>query len=119
MLKTLKTEGEEQQKALNELRAKLDVAEEGLKEIFPSGAPIFQDGNPGYLGIVFCSFFGNTETMAEFFGTKLLTPERYPLLSSWAAALSQIPAIKEVTPPAPKMLGFLNLVRQNALKSNA
>lgn len=119
MLKTLKTEGEEQQKALNELLAKLDVAEVGLKEIFPSGAPSFQDGNLGYLDIVFCSFFGAPETMEEFFGAKLLTPERYPLLSSWAAALSQVPAVKEVTPPAPKMVGLLKFMRQNALKSNA
>jgi len=97
----------------------LDIAEEGLKEIFPSGAPTFQDGNPGYLDVVFCSFFGAHETMEEFFGVKLLSPERYPLLSSWVAALSQVPAVKEATPPAPKMMGLLNFIRQKALKSNA
>lgn len=119
MVTALKTEGVAQHKVLNELLEKLDVAEEGLKEIFPSGAPSFQDGNPEYLDIVFCSFFGAHETMEEFFGAKLLIPERYPLLSSWVAALSQVPAVKEATPSAPKMLSFLDFFRQKALKSNA
>ncbi|KAJ8452338.1 hypothetical protein Cgig2_006143 [Carnegiea gigantea] len=119
MVTALKTEEVAQQKVLNELLEKLDVAEEELKEIFPSGAPTFQDGNPEYLDIVFCSFFGAHETMEEFFGAKLLIPERYPLLSSWVAALSQVPAVKEATPSAPKMLRFLDFFRQKALKSNA
>lgn len=119
MLIILKTEGEAQMKVVKELQEKLDIAEEGLREIYPNGAPSFQDGNPGYLDIVFCSFFGAHIAMDEFFGTTLLSSERYPLLASWIMALTQVPAVKELSHPTPKVAALLKSIRQKALQRAA
>ncbi|CAO2818589.1 unnamed protein product [Amaranthus hypochondriacus] len=113
MRNTLRTEGEAQKKAISEVLEKLDVAEQGLKEIFPNGVPSYgQDVKPGYLDIVFYSLFGTQEAVEQMFGVKFVTAERYPLLVSWIKALKQIPEVNEVTPPTPKMVGFLQFIQQ-------
>ncbi|XP_021733836.1 glutathione S-transferase U10-like [Chenopodium quinoa] len=120
MRKSLITEGETQQSMLNELLQKLDVAEEGMKDIFPNGAPSYsQDVKPGYLDIVFYSLFGTHEVASEFFGVEFLTPEKYPLLVSWIEALKQVPEVQEVTPPKEKIMGFYQYYRQKFVPPKA
>lgn len=120
MRKALVTEGEAQQNTIRELLEKLDVAEEGMKEIFPNGVPSFlEDVKPGYLDIVFYSLFGTQEAAGEFFGVKFIKPERYPLLVSWIEALNQVPEVQEVTPPKAKMMGFFQFLRQKYLPPKA
>ncbi|KAK9669239.1 hypothetical protein RND81_13G118300 [Saponaria officinalis] len=106
--------------AVNELLEKMDVAEEGLKEIFPNGVPSFEDVKPGYLDIVFYSLYGTHEAAEGFFGKKFLTEERYPLLVSWVNALGQVPEVKEVTPPIPKLVEFFPFIPKfESLKQSA
>ncbi|KAL2935534.1 Glutathione S-transferase U9 [Bienertia sinuspersici] len=120
MKKTLMLQGEALETAVKELSEKLDVAEHGMKEIYPNGVPSFsQEVKPGYLDIVFCSLFGTQDVIEEFFGIKVMTPERYPLLVSWIDALKQVPQVQEVTPPKEKLLGFLQFLRQKYLPQNA
>ncbi|KMT10837.1 hypothetical protein BVRB_5g114900 [Beta vulgaris subsp. vulgaris] len=120
MRKTLILEGEAQKNMLNELLEKLDVAEEGIKEIYPNSVPSFsEDVNPGYLDIVFYSLFGTHEVAKDFLGGVLITPERYPLLTSWIMAMKQVPQVIEVTPPSAKLLGFLQYFRQKYLPPKA
>ncbi|KMT10832.1 hypothetical protein BVRB_5g114860 [Beta vulgaris subsp. vulgaris] len=113
--KTL-TEGKANEEQLNEYLKKLDVAEELLtKEMFLNGAPSFQDMKLGYLDIVFYSCFDMSDVLEDCFGIKLLTSERYPLLTSWLNALREVPEVKELTPPKPKMLQHLQVVLQKYL----
>uniref|UniRef100_A0A803M158 glutathione transferase n=1 Tax=Chenopodium quinoa TaxID=63459 RepID=A0A803M158_CHEQI len=115
MRTALITEGETQQRALNELLQKLNVVEEGMKKIFPNGVvPSYShDVKPGYLDIVFYSRFGTHEVASEIFGVKFLTPERYPLLISSIKALKQVPEFLEVTPSKAKLLEFYQYFREN------
>lgn len=112
--KTLTAEGKASEDLLNEYWKKLDVAEELIKaEIFPNGCPSFQDVKPGYLDIMLYSVFGNSDIAEVFFGFKPFTAERYPFLASWTKALSQVPEVKDVTPPMPKLIELLHAMRQN------
>ncbi|KAL2935140.1 Glutathione S-transferase U9 [Bienertia sinuspersici] len=112
--------GEALEAAVTEISEKLDVAEEGMKEIYPNGVPSFsQEVKPGYLDIVFYSLFGSQDVVEEFVGIKIMTLERYPLLVSWIHVLKQVPQVQEVTPPKEKLLGFLQYLRQKYLPQNA
>ncbi|XP_074317011.1 glutathione S-transferase U9-like [Silene latifolia] len=119
MMKTLVTDGEAQKTVVNELLEKMDVAEQGLKEIFPNGVAPFEEQKPGYLDIMFYSLFGTHEAAEEIFGKKFLTVERYPLLVSWVNALKQVPEVNQVTPPIPKLVGFLHFIRQRSAPPKA
>ncbi|XP_074317006.1 glutathione S-transferase U9-like [Silene latifolia] len=119
IFKTLMTEGEAQKTTLDELLEKMDVAEQGLKEIFPNGVPSFQEQKPGYLDIVFYSLYGIHEAADEMIGTKFLTVERFPLLLSWVTALKQVPEVNQVTPSIPKLVGFLHFLRQRSAPTKA
>ncbi|KAH9603892.1 hypothetical protein KSS87_000629 [Heliosperma pusillum] len=117
--KTLITDGEAQKTVLEESLEKLDVAEQGLKEIFPNGVPPFEKKKPGYLDIVFYSLCGTHEAVDEILGKKFLTVERYPLLVSWVNALKQVPEVIEVTPPIPKLVGLIHFIRQRSIPPKA
>ncbi|KAH9603890.1 hypothetical protein KSS87_000627 [Heliosperma pusillum] len=120
ILKTLLAEGEAQKMVLDELLEKMDVAEEGLKEIFPNGVPPFEEQKPGYLDIVFYSLYGTHEAAELIFGKKFLTVERYPLLVSWVNALKQVPEVNEVTPSIPKFVELLHsIIRQRSVPPKA
>ncbi|KAH9603889.1 hypothetical protein KSS87_000626 [Heliosperma pusillum] len=119
MMRYVVTEGEEQMNAQNELLEKMDVLEQGMKEIFPNGIPSFQEDKPGYLDIVFYSLFGTHEAAEELFGEKFLTVERYPLLVSWVNALKEVPEVQQVTLPIPKVVKTLQFIRQRHLPPKA
>ncbi|XP_074317010.1 glutathione S-transferase U9-like [Silene latifolia] len=119
MRQTLAKEGEERKKVLDELVEKMDVAEQGLKEIFPNGVPCFQEQKPGYLDIVLHSVFGTHEAAEEFFEEKFMTVERFPLLVSWISALKQVPEVNQVIPPVPKLVAFLQFIKQKYIPPKA
>lgn len=113
MGKTLLSEAKPTDDLLNEYWNSLDVAEELMQAMFSNGDPSFQDTKPGYLDIIFYSFFVTSDVMEEFFGFKSLSAERYPLLVSWTKALSEVPEVKDVTPSKSKLLELLYAMRQN------
>ena len=115
IFKTL-SEGKAADDLLKECLNKLDVIEELLmKEMFPNGAPSFQDMKPGYLDIMFYTYFGISDLVEECFGIKLFTSGKYLLLTSWINAISEVPEVKELSPPKPKILQHLKVVLQKYL----
>lgn len=104
---------------MNDYWKKLDVAEDLIKEIFSDGAPSFQDSKPGYLDIMFYSYFGTSDVVKECFGIDLLIAGRYPLLTSWINALSEVPEFKELTPPKDKLLQNLRAVLPKYMSKKA
>ncbi|XVE56946.1 hypothetical protein DITRI_Ditri04bG0051800 [Diplodiscus trichospermus] len=87
---------------------------------FASGAVLFSNSeNMGLLDLVFCSLFGLHKFEEEVIGTKILDPEKTPLLSSRITAINQLSVVKELTPPHDKLVTFLKFLRENALKSAA
>ncbi|ONI08671.1 hypothetical protein PRUPE_5G192800 [Prunus persica] len=114
------SDGEVQEKAIKELLEKLKTFEEGMKEFFPDGiASIESRKNLGLLDIVLCSVFGPHKVQEEVLGIKIIDPEKTPLIFSWVTALTELPLVKELTPPHEKLLAFLQFFRNNALKSGA
>ncbi|KAL2935173.1 Glutathione S-transferase U9 [Bienertia sinuspersici] len=113
----LMTEGKDTDDIVNEYRNKMDVAEELIKEILPNNEiPCFQDNiKPGYLDIMLYSFLGTSDAAEELFGFKPFTAERYPILASWTKALSEVPEVKDVTPPKSKLVELLRTMRINYL----
>ncbi|KAI3429921.1 uncharacterized protein J3R85_008409 [Psidium guajava] len=85
----IKTDGEAQAKAVKEVHEKLKVLEEGIK------------------------------VHEEVLGMKFLDPEKYPRVTSWVKALTELPLVKEATPPSEKLVGLLQFLRARALESAA
>lgn len=108
---TLVREGKASQEMLDEYWEKLDVAEEYLKkEVFTNGSPSFIDSKPGYLDVVFYSYFGTLDVVEKIFGIKFLNIERYPLLCAWVNTLSEVVEVREVQPPKSKLLQNLQKI---------
>ncbi|WRX19052.1 Glutathione S-transferase, partial [Theobroma cacao] len=65
MFTVTKTEGEAQRKAVKEVSEKLQVLEEGIKELFPNGNPCIDSQNIGLLDIVILSLLGPHKVQEE------------------------------------------------------
>ncbi|KAM5570754.1 glutathione S-transferase U9 [Rosa sericea] len=115
-----KTDGEVQEKAIKELFEKLKTFEEGIKDLFPDGAPSIDcSNNLGLLDIVLCSQFGPHKVQEEVLGITTIDPEKNPLLFTWLKSLNELPLVKELTPPYEKLVAVLHFFRNYALKSSA
>ena len=68
MLVVLKTEGEVQEKAIEEIYGKMKVLENGMKDFFPNGKPCVDINNVGLLDVVFCSLFGGYKFHEQVLG---------------------------------------------------
>ncbi|KAL6281314.1 hypothetical protein ACE6H2_018195 [Prunus campanulata] len=91
-----------------------------MKEFFPDGiASIERSMTLGLLDIVLCSVFGPHKVQEAVLGIKIIDPEKTPIIFSWVTALTELPLVKELTPPQEKLLALLQLFRNNALKSGA
>ncbi|XVE54803.1 hypothetical protein DITRI_Ditri03aG0111500 [Diplodiscus trichospermus] len=120
MLTAMKAAGEAQEKAIKELWEKLQVLEEGMKDIFLNGTPsIISNGSMGILEIVMCSLLGPYKLQEEVLGIKIIDPEKTPLIFSWLEAINELPLVKETAPPSEKTIALLKFVRENALKSSS
>ncbi|OWM65303.1 glutathione S-transferase U9-like [Punica granatum] len=119
VLLALKSEGDAQEKAGEQVHEKLKLLEEGLKGCFPGGFPSItgESEHMGLLDIVMCSIFGPHKIQEQVFGVKFIDTEKYPLVSSWVKSLTEVPLVKELLPPHEKLVGFLRFIRERALKA--
>ncbi|PON57366.1 S-crystallin [Parasponia andersonii] len=101
MFLVLKTDGETQERAITQLFEKLEVLEDGMKDLFPDGTP-FDGKNVGLLDILLCSTFGAYKAQEEVLGLKVIDPEKNPGIFSWLNALIDLPVVKESAPPYEK-----------------
>ncbi|XP_021904662.1 glutathione S-transferase U9-like [Carica papaya] len=120
MFAVIQTQGEEQEKAVEELLEKLGVLEDGLKEFFPNiGNLSFGNGDMGLLDIAMGVVFGPYRVQEQVAGVKIIDPDKTPLIFSWLNAISKHPVVVDSTPPLDKMVAMLKIFRQNALSSSA
>ncbi|KAK7411395.1 hypothetical protein VNO78_02828 [Psophocarpus tetragonolobus] len=114
----LKTDGEAQQKAIEQVYEKLKVLEDGMKTYLGEGT-VDVENNFGILDIVFCALFGAYKIHEEVLGMKLIAPEKFPVLFSWLIAIVQVEAVKKAAPPHQKTVEILRFLRQSELRSSA
>ena len=119
MLLVIKTDGEAQQKAINELYEKLNLLEDGMKAFFADINPGVDRNNSGLLDIIFVTIFGPHKAQEEVLGIKFIVPEKFPVLFSWLTAVVELNAVKEAAFPHEKAVGILQFIRQSALTSSA
>ena len=119
MMLVLKSDGEAQAKAAKEVSERFSTLEEEIKNIFPEGIQVFDQKNVGLLDLVIVSTFGYYKAQEEYLGLKLIDPEKTPLLFSWLSALLELPVVRESLLPHEKVVGFLKLMREMALKSTS
>lgn len=116
----MKTEGEAQEKAIEDVKEKLKVLEEqGLKDLLAEGSTFVNGDELGCLDIVMLTVLGMYKVHEEFFGVKIVEEEKIPVVFSWLNRLIEHPLAKEVAPPKEKVLGFLHFIRQKLLPSQA
>ncbi|KAK7411397.1 hypothetical protein VNO78_02830 [Psophocarpus tetragonolobus] len=114
----VKTAGEAQQKAIEQVNEKLKVLEDGMKTYLGEGI-VDVKNNFGILDIVYCVLFGAYKAHEEVLGMKVIEPEKFPVLFSWLMAFVEMEAVKKATPPHEKVVGVLQVFRQSALKSSS
>ncbi|XP_062116511.1 glutathione S-transferase U9-like isoform X2 [Humulus lupulus] len=113
------TDGEEQEKNIKELHEKLRLLEDGMNDYYVSnGKTPNERGNLGVLDILVWSTFAPHIVYEEVIGTKIVDPEKYPLIFSWIAALDKVPVLKELGYPHEKLLALLLSVRNTMLKTS-
>lgn len=117
MFSVMKTDGEAQETAIEELYEKLKTFEEGMKGLFPDGTP-YDGKNMGILDILMCITFGPYKAQGEVLGVKIIDPEKNPLIFSWVNALIEVPEVKDLSPPFEKIIEVLHTFRNYALKSS-
>ncbi|TXG50478.1 hypothetical protein EZV62_023002 [Acer yangbiense] len=104
------TEGEAQEKAIEEAYEKMEILEKGIKEFFPDGAPKIDGQNLGLLDIMVSAVLGTQKANEQVQGVKIVDPERFPLMFSWVHQLNELPLMKQVFPPHGWFLWALNPV---------
>lgn len=117
--KLISSNGEEQEKAVEEVSEKMNMLERGMKELLPEGVPEVDADNFGVLDILVSATFGSYKAHEEVFGLKVLDPEKYPLMFSWVQKLNEIPLVKEVLPPHDKLVALLQFMKQKGLKPSS
>ncbi|KAK7317260.1 hypothetical protein RJT34_01332 [Clitoria ternatea] len=113
-----KTDGEAQQKAIDQVFEKLNLLENGVKTLLAEGN-LGVENDVGVLDIVFCSIFGAYKVQEEVLGIKLIVAEKFPLLFSWLISIAELEAVQKATPPHERSVALLQRFRQSALKSSA
>lgn len=109
-------EKELQEKGLEEVYQKLQILEDGMKDMFPGGVPEVNTENLGLLDIMMAASFGAYRSYEEVLGMKTLDPERNPLLFSWVEALIKLPVVKEIIPPHEKLVGLLEVLKHGGFR---
>lgn len=117
MVVIIKTEGESQQKAIENMYEKLALLESGMKDYFPDGKPYVDDNHAGLLDIIFCTVFGPYKLHEEVLGINFMDADKFPVLFSWLMAVVELQVVKELSPPHEKVVQLLQFIRHSALKS--
>ncbi|KFK27974.1 hypothetical protein AALP_AA8G455700 [Arabis alpina] len=118
VLKVVKSEGEEQEEALTEVKEKLSIIEkEGLKEIFSDtdGEPTVTNETMSLVDIVMCTLLSPYKAHEEVLGLKIIDPETVPGVYAWINAINQTNVVKELSPPFEQLLEILRSFRQISL----
>lgn len=111
MSRVVTSDGEAQEKAMEEMFERLGVFEQGMKEYLPGGSASFTNGeNLGLLDILMGTTFGPYKAHEQVSGIKTMDPDRYPLLFSWITALNEHPLMKELHPPYDKLVELLQFI---------
>ncbi|KAH0975697.1 hypothetical protein GBA52_017596 [Prunus armeniaca] len=116
MMTAVKTEGETQEKALNEVYELLKVLEEGIKSFYPDGIPTFEAENLSLLEVVASSILCPFKAPEEILGIKVIDPEITPLLFSWVEALRELPLVQETIPSHEKIVALLGTLHLQHLQ---
>ncbi|KAG7613933.1 Glutathione S-transferase C-terminal-like [Arabidopsis suecica] len=118
VIKVVKSEGEEQEKALTEVKEKLSVIEkEGLKEIFSDtdGEPTVTNETMSLVDIVMCTLLSPYKAHEEVLGLKIIDPEIVPGVYGWINAINETSGVKDLSPPYEQILEILRAFRQMSL----
>ncbi|ANM68183.1 glutathione S-transferase tau 9 [Arabidopsis thaliana] len=118
VIKVVKSEGEEQKKALTEVKEKLSVIEkEGLKEIFSDtdGEPTVTNETMSLVDIVMCTLLSPYKAHEEVLGLKIIDPEIVPGVYGWINAINETSVVKDLSPPYEQILEILRAFRQMSL----
>lgn len=108
------------EKAVKELREKLKVLEDnGLKSLLGDGSPFVNGEEIGYVDIAMWSVMGAYKIHEEVLGIKIVDQDETPTVFSWLKRLIEHPLAKDIMPSKEKIVGLLQYVRNNALKSSA
>ncbi|KAK8657684.1 hypothetical protein V6N13_035911 [Hibiscus sabdariffa] len=119
MLTVMKTAGEAQEKAINQVLEKLQVLEEGMQEFYPNEVPSITAQNMGILEILICCLLGPYKLQEQVLGIQIINPETTPRIFSWLTAINQVPLVKKSAPAEQKTLALLKFVRDIALESSS
>ncbi|KAG9451310.1 hypothetical protein H6P81_011275 [Aristolochia fimbriata] len=115
-LQVMRTAGEEQEAARDELVEKLRVLEKGLEEdYFSGGSPFLHGEQPGYLDIVIGTRLVDYLAFEEAIGLEIFDPEKHPLLFKWLTKMKELEVVKETTPDHERMVAFFRRLREMAL----
>ncbi|ERM96564.1 probable glutathione S-transferase [Amborella trichopoda] len=109
MKTVLLTDGEEQEKAMTEIKEALKTLEGGLKGRFFGGEVI------GFVDIAASSLSIWSEVLGEIVGTKFIDSEKLPLLRSWFEEFTSIDLLKESFPPYNKLIASYKARREDHL----
>ncbi|KAF8112607.1 hypothetical protein N665_0063s0092 [Sinapis alba] len=118
VMKVIKTEGEEQEKALADVNEKLAILEkEGLKEIFSDtdGKPTVTNETMSLVDIVMCTLLSPYKAHEEVLGLKIVDPEKLPGVYGWLNAINETDVVKDLSPPYEQVLEILRAFRQMSL----
>ncbi|KAF3546526.1 hypothetical protein DY000_02006063 [Brassica cretica] len=118
VMKVVKTEGEEQEKALTEVKEKLSIIEkEGLKDIFSdtNGKPTLTNETMSLVDIVMCTLLSPYKAHEEVLGLKMVDPETVPGVCSWLTAINETDVVNDLSPPYEQVLEILRAFRQMSL----
>lgn len=97
------SEGEERERACEELSKLIRVFEEGMKKDLPGKFPFYDGENLGLVDIVVGPNASNYLALREVVGP-VIDSKRNPDFFSWVDALKAHPLIKETLPPHHKMV---------------
>ncbi|KAL2340775.1 hypothetical protein Fmac_008715 [Flemingia macrophylla] len=114
----VKTDGEEQQKAIKQVYEKLNLLEDGMKSYLAEGN-VGVENKFGMVDIVFCALYGPYKAHEEVLGMKFIVPEKFPVLFYWLMAIVEVEAVKKAALPHDKTVAILQHYRLSALKSSA
>nr|XP_009768455.1 PREDICTED: glutathione S-transferase U10-like [Nicotiana sylvestris] len=103
----------DEDRAFDEFFEKLQVMEEGMKDIFPGERSNNCSENLGLLDIIIVGSLGTYKAAEEVLGMKVLDPERNPFIYSWVNTLLELPLVKQTLPPHDKVVSRLEFIKQN------
>uniref|UniRef100_A0A0D6QT50 glutathione transferase n=1 Tax=Araucaria cunninghamii TaxID=56994 RepID=A0A0D6QT50_ARACU len=111
-----RTQGEKQQKAIEELLANVLLLEEALATTF-NGGPFFGGESIGFLDVVLGSRAVWLRAAEEIGGVKFIDTQRTPLIYAWLQRFSNVEFVKKSLPEFDKLVAYAYNIRNRSLQS--